>query len=452
VIGLLSILSVLTQLVSPISVWSAPKLAHKSPVPSELFHYLRIPQPSFKFTESRPSDGEIDFQISTQIWHGTAWNQSLIVQGLKTEDRATRFGPFNHAAILYLTGDNPDKADIDDAKHLSEISNLPVATLFNVPVQPVFGLQEDDLIAYTFQQYLKTGDATWPLLFPMVKGARQAMNVLQTATHQQINRFIILGESKRGWTAWLAAGTGDHRMIGVAPASIDFLNIPAQLDHQKKLWGHVSPMFQPYVARGLLSESSSVRFNRLVRMVDPYSYLRNIKIPVLVVRGTNDPFWPVDAHNFYASRLSRRNWILNLPNEGHDFKNQNLFFEDIAAFARMCVLDQRKRQLLKWPIVWAKIVRHQLVVHSSVRPTGVRLYRAYNDSADFSKSTWSLAGQVSPKLSGRRFVYHLDFPKTKIGYGAWFLSLDFSLLEGETPTNFTVCTPIQIEFPPPNHK
>ena len=37
-----------------------------------------------------------------------------------------------------------------------------------VPFQPMFdGLKEDDLIAHTFVEFARPGDASWPLLLPM---------------------------------------------------------------------------------------------------------------------------------------------------------------------------------------------------------------------------------------------------------------------------------------------
>ena len=37
----------------------------------------------------------------------------------------------------------------------------------------------------------------------------------------------------------------------------------------------------------------------LVAIVDPYQYREKLNQPKLVILGTNDPYWPVDALNLY---------------------------------------------------------------------------------------------------------------------------------------------------------
>lgn len=356
-------------------------------------------------------------------------------------------GNLKHGAILYITGDNPDQADLTDAWNLSKLAGLPVATLFNEPVQPLFGLEEDPLIAYTFDKYLKSGNPTWPLLFPMVKGVRAAMTTIQQATHNVINKFVVFGNSKRGWTAWLAGATGDSRIVGIAPTSFQLLNISAQLYHQIKLWEHYSPMFEPYVKAGLLPPKHGARFEKLIQMIDPYSMIATLHCPVLDVRGSNDPFWAVDSHNFYASKLPRKNWSLVLANEGHDFKNQVPYFQAVASFARMCLLPSKGIYAQQWPNLWARTEKNQVVIHSSIRPEELRLFRATSSNGDFSHSKWNLSGFVSPSEYGDIFKYTVDLPSVQSGFGAWFVVAKYVLVEGGLAEPFEITTPIQLELP-----
>src|SRR5688572_18582596 len=70
---------------------------------------------------------------------------------------------------------------------------------------------EDDFIAYTWNKFLRTGDEKWPARLPMTKSAVRAMDAItQFAASsgggaQKVERFVVSGASKRGWTTWAAA-------------------------------------------------------------------------------------------------------------------------------------------------------------------------------------------------------------------------------------------------------
>src|SRR5205814_10137280 len=87
---------------------------------------------------------------------------------------------------------------------LAGMVKAPVAFLFGVPKQPLYGgLTGDKLIAESFVRYLTTEDGSWPLLFPMVKSVVRGMDALQAFAKQEwqteVKDFVITGASKWGW-------------------------------------------------------------------------------------------------------------------------------------------------------------------------------------------------------------------------------------------------------------
>ena len=80
-----------------------------------------------------------------------------------------------------------------------------------VPNQPlVFGgdgkeRTEDDLIAYTWDKFLRTGDERWPARLPMTKAVVRAMDTVTAfcakppaGAARTVDRFVVAGASKRG--------------------------------------------------------------------------------------------------------------------------------------------------------------------------------------------------------------------------------------------------------------
>src|SRR5439155_12611811 len=112
--------------------------------------------------------------------------------------------------LLWNQGGTPNPASIAFGMDLARQCKAPVAFLYGIPNQPLLdGKKEDALIAETFVRYLSTKDASWPLLFPMVKSLVKAMDALQEFAQKEwgvrLEGFIVSGASKRGWTTWLTA-------------------------------------------------------------------------------------------------------------------------------------------------------------------------------------------------------------------------------------------------------
>lgn len=276
----------------------------------------------WKRREPRWSPTEFGWMLESGLWQGIPWEHAVT---LAPSDRTD-------LAILNITGGVPNEVDEQLAHHVASASGLPVITLYGIPVQPIFDLWEDDLIAHSFVQFLDSGDPEWPLLLPMVRAALGTMDMMS-----QFEGFIVTGSSKRGWTSWLTAGSGDERVKALVPRVFDNLSLMAQLRHQFKLWGRYSEMISPYIARDLHQRVNSDDGRILAEMMDPLTYAERIHAPLYAVHGLCDAYWTVDAHTLYWDRLAMPRRMLGLPNLIHGHGDAVLehpslirFFQQVA--------------------------------------------------------------------------------------------------------------------------
>ncbi len=296
--------------------------------PTELRAFLRQPNPAFRWEEQSRKGDLVEIRMTSQKWQGADWKHDLVIA-----NPPVRKGT---SAILYITGDRVDRADLPFMREVAKQAKMPVVGVFGIPNQPLYEMEEDALIAYTFGKYLETGDASWPLLFPMSKASITAMDAAQQWSKGGIKDFVVFGASKRGWTTWLAGVSGDKRIKGIAPAVFDNLNFTAQLKHQLASWGKYSEMISDYTESGLIELLESDRGKALARMTDPYSYLGDLKVPVLIMNGSNDRYWTVDAHRQYLDAIKTPKWLSIVPNSGHNISDPQVA-STLAFFARACV-------------------------------------------------------------------------------------------------------------------
>ena len=150
-------------------------------------------------------------------------------------------------------------------------------------------------------------------------------------TQQKISGFVVSGASKRGWTTWLT-GALDHRVKAIIPMVIDVLNMPVQMDYQVETWGDYSEEIQDYVNLGIAQDVSTPEGKELTVMIDPYSYREALSMPKMIILGTNDQYWPVDAVKHYLKNIPGENYIHYVPNAGHDLNGGEQAIQSLSAF------------------------------------------------------------------------------------------------------------------------
>ncbi len=293
--------------------------------PPDLAKYVAAPDASYKWAKVgdpvvTPEGAVHTLSLVSQTWHGFDWDHDVQIALPAGKGVGT-------TALLWNQGGKASATTAVLALGLANKARVPVVFVCGVPKQPLFGGKtEDALIAETFVRYLDTGDATWPLLFPMVKSVVRAMDAAQAFAKQELGaeftHFVVTGASKRGWTSWLVGSLGDPRVKAIAPMVIDTLNFGAQMRNQVTAFGKPSEMIADYTRRGLVPIPDTERARSLWAMVDPWAYRSKLTVPKLIINGANDPYWPVEALSSYWNDLPGEKYLLVVPNAGHDLREK----------------------------------------------------------------------------------------------------------------------------------
>jgi PhoPQ-activated pathogenicity-related protein len=371
------------------------RVTDREDTPKALQRYVQLADEVFKWdlVNTVASDlGRVyELRVTSQKWQGIVWKHAVEVY----EPKRLRFP--GHALLFVTGGSRPSPPSANDMTmgiKLATACGARVVMLHQTPNQPLLGNRhEDDLISETWLRYLDTGDESWPLLFPMVKSAIRTMDAVeefsQDELDEKISQFIITGASKRGWTSWLTP-VADQRVIGTAPIVIDVLNFRAQMNHQLETWGDFSRQIIDYTSKGLVKRPGEVESDReaaLRTMMDPFTYRKRLTLPKLLIVGTNDPYWVVDAMNLYWDDLEGGKFIRQIPNAGHGLEGgRENAFASLAVFFQHVVAGKSLPEL-SWEFE-ENGRQVTLDMSTTAMPRAVRLWSARSEDKDFRDAHW----------------------------------------------------------------
>ena len=435
-------LVILAGLGSALFSFDSPPPADKITPATALESYLKNGDQTYKWeVKDTYTYGDItayDVLLTSQKWREHTWKHQLIV----LVPKEIKYD----GALLFITGGSlkngePNWTGQDD-KFNRTISNLAttnkaiVAVLRQTPNQPLYGdLTEDALISYTLHQFKKDGDYSWPLLFPMVKSAVRAMDAVQALAkqtlHQDVNRFVISGASKRGWTTWLT-GASDKRAVAIAPMVIDILNMPVNMDYQMKSWNKYSEQIEDYVKIGIPQTVHSKEGQAITEMIDPYSYRKKLTMPKMLFMGTNDEYWTVDAVKHYIGQIPGENYIHYVPNVGHDLGDKRQALEALSAFFGT-TLKKQPYPACQWTVTSTKTGVNLTIKTTADKLEGVTVWSANSTDRIFQDETW--AGK--PLGIDHKGAVSLTEPYPASGYRAFYVDLTYKAPTGGTYTKST---------------
>jgi PhoPQ-activated pathogenicity-related protein len=409
-----------------------------------LAEYLARADASFawKQIDRKATNGltAIRLDLTSQTWRDSAWHHQMLV--VKPDNVRNK-----DVAFLYITGDGDVGKQVELLKVLAQRAGAVTAIINRVPNQPLYdGKKEDALIAYTFEEYLKTGDATWPLLFPMVKSAVRGMDAVQALAKQEwnqgIERFVVSGASKRGWTTWLTAAA-DGRVKAIAPMVIDMLNMKVQKEWAAKMYGRQSDQIRDYTERGLTEQMDDPRMVELRSWVDPYSYRSRYTLPKLLLLGTNDPYWVVDSLRNYWNDLPEPKLVYQTPNAGHDLGGGKEATKTLAAFFQM-IADRQPLPSMSWHFNTNSAGVATIEAQVEPKTAAFRLWSANSPDRDFRERSWTSApitaagdGRASATVTGEKGAFR-----------AYLLEAELTSASGES---FKLSTEARVtpDGPPP---
>ena len=426
-------------------VLAAAQLASGTP----LDDYIAAPDDSYTYSvvKTVPGPGFTAYilDMTSQSWRTkdevdrTLWKHWLTIV---KPDKTT-----GNKALLWINGgSNRGSAPGSPDKMLIGIalgSGAVVADLKMVPNQPLMfpdggrPRSEDGIIAYTFSKCMATGDNTWPLLLPMVKSAVRAMDTIQSHLKSldtgalDIKQFVVSGGSKRGWTTWLTAAV-DKRVVAIAPAVIDVLNMDEQMKHHFAAYGFYSDAIADYGEMKVFERLDTPEGQALTKFVDPYEYRdRYATIPKCLINSSGDQFFLPDSAQFYFHNLPGEKYLRYVPNTDHGLGGSDAM-QSLLVFYQS-ILKNAPRPKFTWSVKGDGSIE----VKTTDAPKAVKLWQATNPRArDFRLEiigpVWK-SSTLEQQGSGK---YLAKVPEPDKGWTAFFVELTFAS-GGPLPYKFT---------------
>jgi PhoPQ-activated pathogenicity-related protein len=335
------------------------------------------------------------------------------------------------------TPPRPSRSLIDLAKATKSVA----VELRMVPNQPLIfhgdgqPRTEDDQIAYAWDQYLRTGEERWLSRLPMTKAVVRAMDAVtaflasEEGGRATVDKFVVAGGSKRGWTAWTAAAV-DRRVVAINPIVIDILNVEASLRHHHRAYGFYAPAVGDYVRHGILDWFGTPEPKALFAIEDPFSYRDRLALPKLIINACGDQFFPPDSSQFYFDDLPGVKYLRYIPNTDHSLRNSDAM-QTLQAWHHAILNRTPLPQF-----AWKHGADGALTVTAKTKPTSVLLWQATNPTArDFRLETFGPQWK-SATVEGTDGVFTATVAKPEQGWSAYLMELTFDL-GGPAPLKLT---------------
>ncbi|XP_041349105.1 autocrine proliferation repressor protein A-like [Gigantopelta aegis] len=353
---------------------------------------LLVPGVCFLIADGTPLDDYVNTPDCHYTWNALEWKYkgegytlhlvNMTSQKWLTENEVDRPVWFHYiviavpdvivhrdTAFMYISGGHNEyeyTPDLTD-HFVSFISMMAVSTgtvtanLRQIPNQPLYfkndpqymRRSEDAIIAWTWRMFMDNpSKPEWLLRLPMTKGSVRAMDTISAfaktvKSETDIKKFVVCGESKRGWTTWTTAAV-DKRVIAISPIVMDLLNMVKNLHHHYRSLGGWTFEFYNYYQENITTSLDDKVTQQLADIVDPYSYLDRLTMPKYIVTASGDEFFIPDDSYYYLNNLPGENYLRVIPNADHSLTGHRVsLFLGMRTFY-LSVLENINRPNITW--------------------------------------------------------------------------------------------------------
>jgi PhoPQ-activated pathogenicity-related protein len=407
-----------------------------------LDHYVAAPDPSYRYELLTTLGGDgytaAVLRMTSQRWRSSVevdrplWTHFLtIIRPLQLRHRT---------GLLVLSGGASGKAPPAAANPflaaLAVRTGSVVSELRNVPNEPLtfagetMPRTEDGIIAYSWDRYLRTGDASWPAQLPMTKSAVRAMDTIGAFCGSAaggavaIDSFVVEGASKRGWTAWLTAAV-DKRVVAIIPVVADLLNLEPAFAHQHAVYGFWAPALHDYESMGIMRWIGTPQMDALAGIVDPYTYRDRLALPKFILNSAGDQFFLPDSSRFYLAGLRGPTDLRYVANTNHSLRDSDASVSAAAFYEAF--LSHTPLPDYAWRFEPDGSIRFE----TRTKPSTVTLWQARNPTArDFRLETIGPAYTAAPLGDQGGGVYVGKVAPPAAGYVAYFVEATYPMASG----------------------
>lgn len=409
-----------------------------APKQTALDRYIAAPDPNFKWELVKTIEGK-GFKAYVLDMTSQKWRDEKEVDKPIWKHWVTIYKPDvikTSTGFLFIAGGSttnpkpPERADpltsqvaIDTGAVAIELRMIPNEPLtFAGETKP---RSEDGIIAYTWDKYLRTGDETWPLRLPMTKASVRAMDAATAfcASEQgggvKVDKFVVAGGSKRGWTAWTTAAA-DKRVVAAVPLVIDMLNMVKSFEHHWRVYGFWAPSIGDYDAMGIMEWTRSKEYKKLMEIEEPYEYRARLTMPKFIVNAAGDQFFIPDSSQFYWKDLKGEKRLRYIPNSDHGMGGSDALLSVIAYLDS--IIKGTKRPDYTWKVEKNGDIR----VKSKDKPSEVKMWMAQNPAGrDFRVEKVGRIYKSTVLTESKPGEWIAKAPKMEKGYAAYFVELQY---------------------------